>query len=390
MPFAIFSTACSADRMRWRLAAVFLLASSSLAWAEEGSRIAVFPPVDRTGRAAPAEQVQATLELSLTARGFDPVPRAELEEFFRRHRIRHMGGVTAETAIALRAETHADGVLLSSIDDWEMVDPPRFALTARWVAATPEAALAWMETSAQHGHERPGAFGLGLVGSIDFLMYRASEDIAESLSVFARSSGPARADRAPGRFRPGSFEVDPDWAAATAAGPPLRVAVLPFVVDGARRDVGEVVASQFVRWIITRTGMIVLEPGIVRAALLEARVIQEDGPSLPQLDALHALLDVDLVISGRVTDHEAMGSSPGTPFLGFSARALDATTRQAVWSSFSFGRGDDRVGLFGTSRISSSITLTSGLVRGAVEALQAELESRRPRKGAAEGKGKNR
>lgn len=390
MPFAIFSTVCSADRMRRRLAAILLFAASSLAAGSEPSRIAVFPPVDMTGRAAPSEQAHGVLEMSLMAHGFEPVPRTEMEDFFRRHRVRYMGGITAETAAALRAETNAGGVLLSSIDDWETVDPPRFALTSRWVATAPEAPLTWMETSAQHGHERPGAFGLGLVGSIEFLMYRASEDIAGALALFALGAPAPERDRAPRRFRPGSFAVDAEWAATAAAGAPLRVAVLPFVVDAARRDVGEVVSSQFVRWLITKTGMDVLEPGIVRAALLEARVIQEDGPSLPQVDALHALLDVDLVISGRVTDYEAMGSSPGTPFLGFSARAIDARTRQAVWSSFSFGRGDDRVGIFGTSRISSSITLTSGLVRGAVEALGQELASRRSSRGAAGDKEDNR
>jgi hypothetical protein len=387
MPFAIFSTSSSAERARpplGRIAAVAWLCAAPLAVvAAEGSRVAVFPPVSLTDATVPLDQVQATLESSLSAHGFSPLPQAELEEFLRRHLIRYMGGIPADIARAIGEETGVDGILLTSVDDWETVDPPRVAVTSRWVAAKPEAPLVWMETSAQHGQEHPGAFGLGLVTSVEVLLARASDEIAGSLAELSRTIEPAPRSTVARRFRPGSFAVDRDWADAAVTSRPPRVAVLPFVADTARREVGEVLALQVVRCLLEGGDMQVLEPGVVRDALLEARVIQEDGPSLPQVDALHALLDVDLVVSGRVTDYEAMGSAPGTPFLGFSTRGIDARTRQAVWSSFSFGRGDDRPGPFGTGRVHSSITLTSELVRGVVEALAEELGTQRSRERAA-------
>ena len=391
MPCATSSTGSSADPVLLRVfAAAWLCAASQVALAADGPIIAVFPPVDRTGRTAPLEQIHAALESSLSARGFQPLPRTDLDEFIRRHRIRYMGGIPADAADAIGAETGVEAVLITSVDDWETVDPPRFALTSRLVEASPEASLLWMETRAHHGHEQPGAFGLGLVGSVDILIERASDEIAGSLAGSFPAFEEEDREAVARRFRPGIFAVNPDWAEAAASGRPLRVAVLPFVVDAPWRDAGEVLASQFVRWLHAAGSREVLEPGVVRAALLAARVIQEDGPSLPQVDALHALLDLDLVVSGRVTDYEAMGSAPGSPFLGFSARAIDVGTRQAVWSTFSFGRGDDRLGPFGTSRIRSSITLTSGLVEGAVGALDEELRSRRPPRGAAAEKEGNR
>jgi len=379
MPFGIFSTDSSADRCRLRFAAVVLLCAVCASPVRAaGSRIAVFPPVDRTGRSAPTDEVLTALETALSARGFTPVPRAELEEFYRRHRTRYTGGVSAETALAIGAETGADGVFLTSVDDWDTVSPPRFAVTCRRVTADAGATIAWMETSAQHGDERPGLFGLGLVTSPEVLIRRAAEEIAESLAASGDGSRGADRSGVPRRFRPGSFAVDPAWAATAVAEHPLRVAVLPFVVDPAQRDLGDVLASQFVRWLRATGRMVVLEPGVVREALLDARVIQEDGPSLPQGDALRALLELDLIVSGRVTDYEAMGSAPGSPFLGFSASAIDLGSRQVVWSSFSFGRGDDRIGMFGTARIRSSVTLLSGLVQGAVGALDEVLSSRAP------------
>jgi len=391
MRFAIFSTNCSADRAVVAVAAAAWLCAAPLAaLAADGSRVAVFPPVNLAGRAVPAERVQAALEASLSARGFSPLPRADLDEFFHRHRVRYMGGISSEVAQAIGAETGVDGVLLTSVDDWEGVDPPRVALTSRWVAAVAAAPITWMGTSSHHGAEHPGVFALGLVTSPEILLARASEEIASALADSVATGGREERSSVRGRFRPGSFSVDPDWAAAATSGRPLRVAILPFVAEAPGREVGEVVASQFARWLLESGKMEVLEPGVVRDALLEARVIQEDGPSLPQVDALRALLDVDLVVSGRVTDYEAMGSAPGSPFVGFSTRGIDARTRQAVWSSFSFGRGDDRLGPFGTARIRSSITLTSELARGVVEALAEELGTQRSRERAAGKKEANR
>jgi len=385
MPFAIFSTSCSASRVTPRIAAAAWLCAWPLAaLAADSSRVAVFPPVDRTGHMAPVEAVQSALTAALAARGYAPLPLADLEEFFRRHRIRYMGGISSEIASAIGEETGVDGVLLTSVDDWETVEPPRVALTSRWVAASAEAPVGWMGSSAQHGQQHPGAFGLGLVGSVEILLDRASREIAEALAAPAENRGAENRSTVPRRFRPGSFAVDPGWAAAVASGRRPRVAVLPLIADTAWRDAGEVLSSQLVRWLVASGTLDVLEPGVVREALLDARLIQADGPSLPQVDALRALLDVDLVVSGRVTDLEPIGTAPGSPFVGFSTRGIDTRTRQAVWSSFSFGRGDDRVGPFGVDRIRSSITLSSELVRGVVEALDQELWTRQaPTRGAA-------
>lgn len=385
MPFAIFSTGCSADRALRRLAAAVALLCGAVpyAFAANGSRVAVFPPVDRTGRSAAVDHIHESLELSLALRGFDPIPRADLEEFFSRHRIRYMGGISPDIARAIGEETGVDGVLITSVDDWEIVEPPRFALTSRWVSADSDASVAWIGTTAHHGHERPGIFGLGLVSSIEILLLRASDEIAASLAASDRSAVAESIRRVPDRFRPGTFAVDPEWAASVASGRTVRVAVLPFLVEEGIRDTGEILANQLVRWLLATGRLEVLEPGVVREALLQARVIQEGGPSLPQVDALRALLDVDLIVSGRVTDYEPMGSSPGSPFVGFSVRGIDVHTRQAVWTSFSFAHGDDRLGPFGTSRIRSSITLTSDLVGGAVASLEEEFQSRAPRQASA-------
>jgi hypothetical protein len=331
----------------------------------------------------PLEEVQAALEDAFTSRGFAVLPREDLEAFFRRHRVRYTAGIPGELAALLGTETGVDGVVLTSVDDWGSLFPPRVSLTSRWVAAMPEAPIVWMDTSAHHGTERPGAFDAGIVSELPVLLERAAGALAESLRASAERGGrPERERNVPRQFRPSSLTVDPGWIDGLRSDRPLRVAVLPFVSELPRRELGQILASQFTRYLVADGNVDVLEPGVVRQALLEARVIQDGGPSLPQVDALRALLDVDLVVSGRVTEYEDRGEAPRTPYAGFSARGIDTGTRQAVWSSFSYATGDDDVGLFGTGRIRSSIALTSRLVAGVVRSLRRDMEAHRPRKRA--------
>ena len=387
MPCVTCSTGCTADRRAPRLLAVLLVVAAWApgAFAGGGSRLAVFPPVDRAPGPVPLAEVQASLESALAARGFSVLAHDELEAFFRRHRVRYTGGVSSEIAALLGREAGVDGIVLTSVDDWEGLFPPRVALTSRWVAAMAEAPIAWMDTSAHHGTEHPRAFDIGIVSDLPVLLDRATGALAESLAASAERHGiPGRAPSVPRAFRPTSFTADPGWIAGLAPERPLRVAVLPFVAELPRRELGQLLASQFTEHLVEGGGMDVLEPGVVRDALLQARVIQDGGPSLPQVDALRALLDVDLVVSGRVTEFESRGETPRTPFVGFSSRGIDTRTRQAVWSSFSYATGDGDVGIFGTGRVRSSITLTSELVSGVAQALAREIQDHRPGQRAVE------
>ena len=89
-------------------------------------------------------------------------------------------------------------------------------------------------------------------------------------------------------------------------------------------------ALHFIRE-LSKTGNIdVVEPGEVRQVLLRSRTIMEGGLSLPQADILHAALDVDLVLTGIVTEYQDYIGGVGNPKVEFSARVFDMKTRQIV------------------------------------------------------------
>jgi hypothetical protein len=352
---------------------VLALVVSGLAWAE-GPAVALLPPVNRSGVDVPAEWIAEIMAAALADRGYALLEATEVDRFLETRRIRYTGGITEADAAALAAEADAGSALLLSIDDWDGNDPPRFALTARRVDAS--AGIVWCGAIGLHGWDRPGSFGRGRVADAAVLVERAAASLATALvEADAPEGRAARPPRVDGRFAPASLAVDPEWAASVPAEGRPRIAVLPFVTEGVRRDIGEVVALQFVRHLGSQAEGTVLEPGVVRAALLDARVIQQDGPSLSQVDALRALLDIDLVVSGRVTAYEGSGSTPDTPFVGFSARAIDAASRQVVWSSVSHARGDDGLRLFGTGHVRSAIELLSEQVRGVLQGVAERIET---------------
>lgn len=360
--------------------------------AADPAAIAILTPADVTMVGAPVDRIAEALDAALTARGFRVLPVAELDAVLERHRERYTGGVSSPVAAAFGEETGVYGILITSVDDWDESINPRVALTCRWVQANGDAPILWIDGAARHALDKPGAFGLGLGKDVWQLLGETAEELASSLAArrdersgLAKPEGRGRAVES--RFRPRSVAVLPSQAAAEPGGAPRRVAVLPFFTDGGARGLGDVFALQFVRHLRDMPGYEVIEPGIVRQALLDTHVIQEQGVSLPQVDAVRALLNVDVVVSGRITEYDGLGLGPDSPLAGFSARAIDAHTRRVIWTSFSYAHGDDGLRLFDTRWVRSGIALTSELVRGVVQKIEKETQEGRPPAAAPKKKG---
>jgi len=372
-----YSTSSSNSAVARLVAATLLAFFASFARAEApppggGVSIAVLTPVPPPSGQAPVERIAESLGAALAARGFSVLPQADADAVLARHRERYTGGVSGPMATAFAEESGVTGILITSVDDWDESETPRVALTCRWVGATADTPILWIDTAAHHALERPGAFGVGLGKDAGALLDEAIEELADGLAASrgALQAGEAgertRRHAVERRFRPRSMAFDASRAVPAEGAARRQVAVLPFFTDGPDRDIGDIVALQFVRHLAADEAYVVLEPGVVRQALLEARVIQDEGVSLAQVDAVRALLNVDLVVSGRVSDFETLGIGPGSPSVGFTASAIDARSRRVIWASFSFAHGDEGVHLFGTGHVRSAVLLTSELVSGVV------------------------
>jgi len=341
--------------------------------------LAVLPLENLSGAPAPVREIHVALLNALRTRGIPVLPDDVLQDFMARHRMRNVGGLSTDLGRACHEETGAAAVLVTSADLYAEGEPPKLALTSRLISTGEKPAVLWMETAVVSGNQSPGAFGLGLIRDPYELERMVVDEIAGSLArrVFegntrpdpgpARNSGPR--GKTTRRFRPKSYYRSPQLS--FGADEYRRVAVLPFENDTSHTNAAEIVRLQFVRHLLGARHVEVVEPGVVRQALLESRLIMREGLSLPQSDLLRVLLDVDVVISGTVSDYQEARGLGENPRVGMMVYGIDTHQGQVVWSSTSHNRGGDRVFFFDSGRLYTALAVASRMVDQVVERMLA-------------------
>ena len=332
-------------------------------------RLAILPFDNLSGGSAPIDAIRDQLSGMLAARGVTLLDPAALRSVLAERRVRWVGGVDAGTARALWLGHRVNAVLVTHLDLLGGEDgPPRIGLTARLVGTDADGArVLWATSFDLAGEERPGLLALGFVDDPAILTARALERLSNELLAYFESGEQPRARRSTQRrFRPRAFHATPDVAALGAE--PVRVAVLPFSNDSARRQAGEILAYHTLSALSEVPGLTLVEPGEVRRVLLETRLIQEGGLTYAQAELLRSLLDVDLVVTGTVFDFSDPGTGDAAPIVGFTMTGIDARRRQVTWVAFSYATGRDRVFFFDAGNIRTADRVADELIRGVLEA----------------------
>lgn len=344
----------------------------------EAARVAVLPVQNLSGEALPLGGFQQWLLDELTLHRIPLLDDMALRAFMRRHRMRDVGGLSREMGRAMQEETGASVVLVSSIDLYDAATPPRFALTARLVTTGDEPRIIWMDSADRTGDEAPGFLGTGRIDNRIAVQRVVIDGVIGSLVGFLRAAGSrvdgpgAAAAHARRRDRPRSF-----FRAASIVPPRggrTRVAVLPFSNESTTRRAGEILELHLIRHLVRLDAVDVIEPGIVRQALLRQRLIQIQGLSVPQADLVRQILDVDVALFGEVAEYRETGAGTLAPQAEFSVRAIDTASRQMMWASSSYGRGDDGVFFFEAGKLATAHRLSSNMAEALVETIVPALE----------------
>jgi TolB-like protein len=343
----------------------------------EAARVAVLPVQNLSGEPAPLGAFQQWLIDELELQLIPLLDDMELRAFMRRNRMRYMGGLSKELGGAIREETGTSAVLVSSIDLYGEDIPPKFAMTSRLVSTGDDPRILWMESADRIGDEEPGFLGMGLIDNRAAVQRIVIDRLIESLVQFLRSPGPAeRRVEAEGHAR--RRHAPKSFYRAAGIVPPrfggVRIAVLPFANDSTAKRASEILTLHLIRHLVQSGAAEVVEPGVVRQALLRQRVIQEDGLSVPQSDLVRLLLNVDVALFGEVTEYRETGSATLEPRVEFSVRAIDTAARQVVWSSASYGEGDDGVFFFDAGRVPTAHRLSASMAGALVSAILPSLE----------------
>jgi hypothetical protein len=308
--------------------------------AQSRLKIAVFPVFNLSATPAPLKYIRQQLIDILEADGEILIDDQRLEEAFAKHRIRYVGGLDPLAALAIEQETGADAVFITSLEHYSDVVPPKIALTARLVSTGNRIRILWMAGAGLAGDDSPGLLDLGMIENPDTLMRIAIQRIMTSFAEF-RSTGRAPVDAAvpQGKHRPKVIFRSPVLDPAMS----YAVAVMPFYNLSERKFAGDIMALHFVRQLLTNENWRVIEPGVVRQALLKGRVIMRDGISLADAGSISRLLAADMILSGKVMDYQDFQGMAAKPKVVFSAEIFEKNSREVVWAAQSHNRGDDGV-----------------------------------------------
>jgi len=343
-------------------------------YAEEGTdgtnsgqkrlKIAVFPVFNLSATPAPLKHIRRLLSGALQANGETIIDEQILENVFAKNRIRYVGGLDRSAASAVRQEAGADVVLITSLEHYSDVLPPKIALTARLVSTADRIRILWMDGVGLAGDDSPGLLDLGLIDNSDTLLAIAVQRILASLFEFL-STGQNQADSSAPRskHRPKVIFRSPVLDPAV----PHTVAVMPFFNLSERNLAGEIMALHFVRQLRARENFNVIEPGVVRQALLRGRVIMGGGISLADAGLISNLLEADLILSGKIMDYQDFQGSAAKPKVDFSAEIFEEKSREVVWAALSYNQGDDGVFFFDWGRINTAYAMATQMVQLAVE-----------------------
>jgi hypothetical protein len=326
--------------------------------------IAVLAVENLSGAAAPLKDIRQWLINRLNTQGLNLLEEETLERFMARRRLRYTGGIGRSTAQAIREETGTEAVLITSLELYSDIFPPKIALTSRLVSTGDNPAILWMDGIGLAGDDSAGIFEIGLIRDPKMLLGKALGLLSDSLTEYLSGERDRIDLRAGGgKFTPKLFYRSP------IIGPEGKysVAVVPFFNESARRNAGVIMALHFVKWLTALENFSVIEPGVVRQDLLRFRIIMDEGISLAQADVIFDKLDADLIFGGKVIDYQDPRGSAGIPKVDFSALLIERRSREVVWHSKSYNEGNDGVFFFDWGRTTTAHVMASEMTRVALE-----------------------
>ena len=331
--------------------------------------IAVFPVYNLSGMRAPLKEIQQSFINILKRQGFSSLDNDELEKVLARHRIRYVGGITEVTAKTLKKEAGAETVLITYLENYSEMYPPKIALTSRLVSTDGTTKTLWMDDIGLAGDDSPGILGLGLIDNPRTLLKIAIQHLTTSLSEFLSGQNYSmESSKNRNKFWPKVIYRSPILASDLK----YRVAVLPFFNLSERKYADEIIALHFLRRFRTYDNFDIIEPGVVRNALLGLRIVMEDGLSFADSDVIFSRLDADLILTGKIIDYQDYRGQYGKAKVDFSALLIERKSREVVWSSKSSNNGDDGVFFFDFGKVNTAHAMASEMVGNVVELITEE------------------
>jgi hypothetical protein len=188
-------------------------------------KIAIYPVENLSGTPVPLKEIRQIFIERLKVEGVQVLEEEALERLMEGHRIRYAGGIDRTAAMAFKEEAGVDGVLITSLELYSEVKPPKISILSRLVSTDSFPSVLWMDGIGLAGDDSPGFLSLGLIEEPKILLERAIKSMTGSLIRYlSTQTGEAGGQGLKRRFKPKIAYQ----SSALAPDKKYLVAVLPF------------------------------------------------------------------------------------------------------------------------------------------------------------------
>ena len=328
--------------------------------------IAVLPLSNLGGTPAPLKDIRQQLVASFRKQGLNILAEEVLEKFILKHRIRYVGGIDETTTQDFRFETGADAVLITSLELYSDLFPPKIALTCRLVSTGNKPEILWMDGVGLAGNDSQGLLQLSLIKDPRELVEQAVRQLSSSLEGYlAGKTFSTDSQRNIIKFWPKAFYrspiFEPEWE--------YTVAVIPFLNLSGKKFAGEIIALNFVSQLRRQGKLTAIEPGLIRNVFLRKRIVMGDGISLYNAYTVLRDLEADLILGGKIFDYQDSQGLSGKAKVDFSAFLIERRSREVVWTCQSHNEGDYGVFFFDWGKVNTAHRMAFEMVASALETL---------------------
>jgi len=146
--------------------------------------VTVLPVTNLSSVKAPVNKIRNSFEKRLSREGFNIIDRKSLESFMARDRVRYLAGIDKKTSIALGRETNAEAVIITTLDHYDELYPPKVAITSRLVSTGNKPEILWIDSIGLTGDDSPAILGLGLIKDPHVLLNNAVKKLLDSLTIY--------------------------------------------------------------------------------------------------------------------------------------------------------------------------------------------------------------
>jgi hypothetical protein len=158
-----------------------------------------------------------------------------------------------------------------------------------------------------------------------------------------------------------------------------RIAVLPLTNLTTEERAPRVIHEALTVTLLEAGGVTVVEPGLVRDAMRQARVFAADLLSRAQMNALGAELEAEYLLVGSIHEFGTIQQDHRQiPVVALHMRLVRVSDAQVVWAVEHARQGDDKETVFGLGAVGSLDRLAQIVVREATASLLPLLPPANP------------